>query len=89
MFYDWNNGDFREGIIIVIYIVGLHQPILFSYVSALLDFNECHLNNAGCEQVCNNTEGSYNCNCRKGFKLKPDKMGCEGKTIGPLHNTVT
>ena len=43
-----------------------------------LDFNECKLNNAGCEHVCNNTAGSFNCDCRAGFKLKADKMGCEG-----------
>ena len=45
----------------------------------LLDFNECQLNNAGCEHICANSEGSYNCDCRKGFKLKDDKFGCEGK----------
>ena len=44
------------------------------------DFNECSLNNAGCEHVCNNTAGSFNCDCRAGFKLKADKMGCEGRT---------
>ncbi|XP_067053119.1 uncharacterized protein [Acropora muricata] len=41
------------------------------------DFNECSLNNAGCEHVCNNTAGSFNCDCRAGFKLKADNMGCE------------
>ena len=45
----------------------------------LSDFNECQLNNAGCEHICANSEGSYNCDCRKGFKLKDDKFGCEGK----------
>ena len=45
----------------------------------LLDFNECQLNNAGCEHICANSEGSYNCDCRKGFKLRDDKFGCEGK----------
>ena len=42
------------------------------------DFNECHMNNAGCEQICSNSKGSFNCDCRAGFKLKADKMGCEG-----------
>ena len=42
------------------------------------DVNECGLNNAGCEHVCNNTAGSFNCDCRAGFKLKTDKRGCEG-----------
>ena len=49
------------------------------FTSNLADFNECNLNNAGCEHICNNTGGSFNCECRKGFKLKADKRGCEGK----------
>lgn len=49
------------------------------WIYFLLDFNECQLNNAGCEHICANNEGSYNCDCRKGFKLKDDKFGCEGK----------
>ena len=42
------------------------------------DFNECNLNNAGCEHICNNTKGSYHCDCRKGYKLKADGYGCTG-----------
>ncbi|XP_068704567.1 uncharacterized protein [Montipora foliosa] len=41
------------------------------------DFNECNLNNAGCEDVCSNTGGSFNCDCRAGYKLKSDSRGCE------------
>ena len=52
---------------------------LLLFFSVISDFNECSLNNAGCEHVCNNTAGSFNCDCRAGFKLKADKMGCEGK----------
>jgi hypothetical protein len=44
----------------------------------ILDYNECGLNNAGCEQVCKNTVGSYNCDCRKGFELHANKNGCKG-----------
>lgn len=29
--------------------------------------------------VCENTEGSYRCNCKKGFKHKADGLACEGK----------
>ena len=43
------------------------------------DYNECGLNNAGCEQVCKNTVGSYNCDCRKGFELHANKTGCKGR----------
>jgi len=42
------------------------------------DRNECQKSNAGCEHICENTVGSFECNCLKGYKLKADKYGCEG-----------
>ena len=53
----------------------------YEFFSTSTDFNECSLNNAGCEHICSNNEGSFNCDCRAGFKLKADKMGCEGKVL--------
>lgn len=52
--------------------------ISFFFFLFYIDFNECNLNNVGCEYICVNNEGSFNCECRKGFKLKDDKYGCEG-----------
>ena len=62
-----------------------YLPNLLVYFPFFSDFNECSLNNAGCEHVCNNTGGSFNCDCRAGFKLKPDKRGCAGHKIYSLH----
>ena len=50
-------------------------------MAVLSDFNECNLNNAGCEHVCNNTGGSFDCDCRAGYKLKSDSRGCEGRVL--------
>ena len=43
----------------------------------LLDINECSMFNP-CEQVCTNTNGSYQCSCRNGFSLKSDNSTCQG-----------
>ena len=45
------------------------------------DINECSrpASEHGCSQVCVNTDGSYKCDCNKGFALDGD-----GKTCNPL-----
>ncbi|KAH9505693.1 hypothetical protein Btru_055518 [Bulinus truncatus] len=41
------------------------------------DVNECSKSsNGGCEQICNNTEGSYFCSCSEGYALDEDKRSC-------------
>ena len=44
-----------------------------------IDIDECEdssLNN--CDQLCTNTEGSYQCGCSSGFQLAADDATCEG-----------
>jgi len=43
-----------------------------------IDINECDDNNGGCEQICTNTDGSFQCDCRSGFTLNNDGMTCDG-----------
>ena len=45
---------------------------------AYVDDDECSRNNGGCEQTCNNTVGSYTCECLKGYILDDDDHGCSG-----------
>ena len=38
---------------------------------ASLDLNQC-------DQVCDNTEGSYSCSCDDGYTLNSDGHACDG-----------
>ena len=42
------------------------------------DINECRDGESCCDQSCSNTPGGYECSCRGGFTLLPDKCGCAG-----------
>ena len=43
------------------------------------DINECQTNSHGCEQNCQNTQGSYQCICNEGYALHIDKKHCTSK----------
>ena len=43
-----------------------------------IDNNECLTNRGGCSQICNNTVGSYFCDCSEGYVLDTDKHNCSG-----------
>jgi len=51
------------------------------YVLCVTDTDECLENNGGCNHMCNNTEGSYHCLCRKGFYLTSDNKTCIGSDM--------
>jgi len=42
------------------------------------DIDECSNNTGGCDQICDNTEGSFQCHCHKGFALSDDNITCQG-----------
>ena len=48
------------------------------------DVNECERKTNRCSQLCNNTEGSYNCHCMKGYQLKSDNVTCESKYFSEM-----
>ena len=42
------------------------------------DIAECDEDDGGCEQICTNTEGSYECSCRNGYVLDGNGLNCSG-----------
>ncbi|KAK2152642.1 hypothetical protein LSH36_324g03052 [Paralvinella palmiformis] len=58
--------------------MGYEEVVLVNLaVSKCVDIDECSDNNNNvCEQICINTEGSYNCECRSGYRMFND-TACE------------
>ena len=48
-------------------------------IKNISDVNECQASNGGCEQLCTNTEGSFQCSCRTGYSLSSGGTNCNGK----------
>ena len=48
----------------------------------ITDVDECLDDNGGCEQVCRNTPGSYQCRCNAGYQLVDD-LNCTGEHTNP------
>ena len=46
-----------------------------------LDINELDCldgSNGGCDQVCNNENGTFSCACNDGYMLNDDGLTCDG-----------
>ena len=50
----------------------MHIQIFF------IDIDECLVENGGCQHVCLNKMGSYECLCRNGYTLLGDEKTCVG-----------
>ena len=42
------------------------------------DIDECSLDPSPCNQLCFDSEGSYECKCKIGFRLDADQKTCIG-----------
>ena len=73
----------------------LAHTVVKRVLSTLLyisDINECHERTNGCHQQCVNTNGSYVCACRTGYRLIADGYTCIGrldKLFILMHNRFT
>lgn len=71
-------------LIISLYINVLCFILIWTFPPLCVDNNECATdpNLCGSNGVCQNTPGSFNCDCQRGFSLDPNGQSCEGlKTI--------
>lgn len=57
-----------------------YQWIIIMQALLLLDIDECTDGTSGCEQICNNTVGSYMCVCNTTYNLALDLHSCLGKS---------
>jgi len=66
-----------------------YRPINGSFC---VDVNECAHHNGGCEQTCQNADGSFTCACDNGYVLADDRRSCldvnecEGDGVCPFGN---
>ena len=62
-----------------------HNHGWFFFHTNFADIDECKSNNGGCGQLlhCINQEGSHQCGCKEGFKLRGDGNGCAEILQGP------
>ena len=50
------------------------------------DKDECAVDNGGCQHICKNTVGSYQCACHNGFTLHENMHDCKEGRSGQLPN---
>ncbi len=66
---------------LILYIICLKNLRCYSTGASILyiDIDECAEQLDECQQICNNTIGSYVCDCRIGYALNSDGRTCRGK----------
>ena len=59
------------------------QEVFVSFIGVLspLDIDECFERRSGCNQICENTAGSFVCKCRSGFKMLENQRTCIGRAL--------
>ena len=45
-------------------------------VSSNSDVNECSTGSGGCDHICTNSVGSFQCSCNSGYSLAADGTAC-------------
>ena len=57
-----------------------------SFALSSTDIDECTLD--PCEQICNNTSGSFVCSCNPGYRLDDNGVNCDGMIKNPQSGNV-
>ena len=73
----WKKHVFAPCAFFMFHILIIKHTFMYD---SFIDINECGTGNGGCEQMCNNTVGSYLCTCRAGYQRNlTSPYGCIGK----------
>ena len=61
----------------------MNVPIIFSVPKKLpliypLDIDECRVTTHNCSHSCYNFAGSFECRCRRGYRIMEDGKSCQG-----------
>jgi len=59
-------------------MVYIGNSILLLLSQQTVDIDECEMDPTLCEQICNNTVGSYECKCEDGYQLVAGTNQCAG-----------
>ncbi|XP_035672972.1 polycystic kidney disease and receptor for egg jelly-related protein-like [Branchiostoma floridae] len=71
--WSWRESMFQRLLLATILMLQLH--VAFS------DVDECAAGTDNCAQVCENTDGGFNCSCWPGFTLQDNGQYCDGPKI--------
>ena len=59
-------------------MVCIGNSIILLLSQQTVDIDECEMDPTLCEQICNNTVGSYECKCEDGYRLVAGTNRCAG-----------
>lgn len=51
---------------------------MYLHILVAVDINECLDGEGGCPQICDNSDGSYQCYCQHGYEWGNDNHPCIG-----------
>ena len=57
-------------------VVLLEESMVENLSPIFSDIKECEQDNGGCDHICTESEGSFQCSCRSGFNLESDGRSC-------------
>ena len=67
------------GTAMVMHLIVIYTTLQCTWEFAInTDVNECSTGNGGCNQICSNSVGSFQCSCNQGFLLASNGFSCNG-----------